>query len=71
MRECDEHVECVKEKIADYRHLQTVGLVFISIGIAAIGFLGVYGFQIVYSAFILIALEQFFSVLTALVKQKK
>jgi hypothetical protein len=54
MRECDEHMECIKEKIADYRHLQTVGLVFISIGIATIGSLGIYGFPIAYSAIILI-----------------
>jgi|GEM_PF-4271593 hypothetical protein len=32
MAGCNEHVECLQEKIADYRHWEDIGLVFISIG---------------------------------------
>jgi hypothetical protein len=43
MAGCNEHVECLQEKIADYRHLEDIGLVFISIGIASLSLLTIPG----------------------------
>ncbi|RSN76288.1 MAG: hypothetical protein DSO07_02160 [Thermoproteota archaeon] len=37
MASCNEHVECLQEEIEDRRHLEDIGLVFISIGIASLG----------------------------------
>jgi hypothetical protein len=39
MAGCNEHVECLQEKIADYRHMQDIGLICVSIGFMGIGFI--------------------------------
>jgi len=36
MADCNEHVECLREEISDYRHFEDIGLVVISIGIASL-----------------------------------
>jgi hypothetical protein len=36
MADCNEHVECLKEEIADYRYFEDIGLIAISIGVASL-----------------------------------
>jgi len=53
IQRCETHVECIKESINDFRHVEDIGLIFISLGITVMGITSL-GLLAIYSCSILV-----------------
>ena len=53
IQRCEKHIDCIKESINDFRHVEDIGLIFISLGITVMGITSL-GLLAIYSCSILV-----------------